>query len=284
MKSQIEQIIEQVTGSAPVNMSPLGGGCVADVYKVVLQNDQVIVAKAGDAGSGLRLESDMLRYLGEHSDLAVPDVLYNDDTLLLMTWLPSAGFLNEQGEAQAADQLAALHDISSDQFGFGFDTVIGGLHQPNPAHDRWLPFFAEHRLMYMGRQALQAGRLPSSTLSRLEKLCTQLDTWLFEPARPSLIHGDLWGGNVLAENGRLRGFIDPAIYFAHSEIELAFATLFDTFSNTFFDRYREHRPIEPGFFEERRDIYNLYPLLVHAHLFGDPYVETIERTLTRFEA
>jgi len=284
LKSQIERVIEQILGSPPKNMSSLGGGCIADVYKVTLQNDQIIVAKSGDAGSGLHLESDMLRYLGEHTALPVPDVLFSDDTLLLMTWLPSAGSLNEKGETQAADQLAALHDITSDQFGFCYDTVIGGLHQPNPRHDRWLGFFAEHRLMYMGQQALKAGQLPGPILSRLEKLCGRLDTWLFEPAQPSLVHGDLWGGNVLAENGRLKGFIDPAIYFAHAEIELAFTTLFNTFSNTFFDRYREHRPIDPGFFKERRDIYNLYPLLVHVHLFGGAYVKSVERTLTRFGA
>lgn len=284
MKSQTEQIIEQVTGFAPASMSPLGGGCVADVYKVALPNDQIIVAKTGNAGSGIALEGDMLRYLGEHTPLPVPDVLFCDDTLLLMSWIPSAGSLDSTGEIQAADQLAALHDISCDQFGFVYDTIIGGLHQPNPGGDRWLPFFAEHRLMYMGRQALNAGRLPGPTLNRIENLCGRLDTWLFEPDRPALIHGDVWGGNVLAEGGGLRGFIDPAIYFAHSEIELAFTTLFNTFSNAFFDRYREHHPIEPGFFEERCDIYNLYPLLVHVRLFGGSYVGSVERTLTRFEA
>jgi len=103
-----------------------------------------------------------------------------------------------------------------------------------------------------------------------------------EPERPSLIHGDMWGGNVLCRNGAVAGFVDPAIYYADAEIELAFSTLFSTFGDAFFSRYRELRDIRPGFFETRVPLYNLYPLLVHVRLFGGGYVAQVERTLTRF--
>src|SRR5690606_31505376 len=99
---------------------------------------------------------------------------------------------------------------------------------------------------------------------------------------PALIHGDLWTTNILAQDGRITGFLDPAIYYAHPEIELAFSTLFNTFDAPFFERYRQLRPLEPGFFETRRDIYNLYPLLVHVRLFGGGYVGALERFLRRF--
>ena len=98
----------------------------------------------------------------------------------------------------------------------------------------------------------------------------------------SLIHGDVWTTNVLARNGRVTGFIDPAIYYAHAEIELAFTTLFGTFDEDFLRRYEELRPIAPGFMEVRRDIYNLYPLLVHVRLFGGGYVASVESILHRF--
>ena len=80
----------------------------------------------------------------------------------------------------------------------------------------------------------------------------------------------------------IQPFIDPAIHYGDPEIELAFTTLFHTFGSHFFDRYREHRDIAPGFFETRRDLYNLYPLLVHVRLFGRPYVRDVDRTLKRF--
>ena len=84
---------------------------------------------------------------------------------------------------------------------------------------------------------------------------------------------------MLAERDHITGFLDPAIYYGHPEIELAFITLFNTFGEAFFHRYHALRPIAPGFFEQRRDLYNLYPLLVHVRLFGGGYVPPIERTL-----
>ncbi len=274
--------IAAAAGKAVRSLSAMGGGCVGDVHEVVLEDGSRLVAKTGGAGSGLAVEARMLRYLAEHSPLPVPDVLHGDDRLLLMTLLESGGALDGPAQVHAADLVAALHDVHAEDFGFAFDTVIGGLPQPNPKCERWIDFFARHRLLEMARQGLDAGRLPPALMGRVETLCGRLDQWLGEPDRPSLIHGDMWGGNVLARGGRITGFIDPALYFADREIELAFTTLFSTFGDAFFARYREHRPIQPGFFEERRDLYNLYPLLVHVRLFGGSYVGSVDRTLRRY--
>ena len=92
----------------------------------------------------------------------------------------------------------------------------------------------------------------------------------------------MWAGNVLVNQGRVTGFVDPAIYFGDPEVELAFSTLFGTFGDSFFARYGELRPLKPGFFEERRDLYNLYPLLVHVRLFGGSYVSRVESVLNKF--
>ncbi len=261
---------------------PLSGGCVGDVALVELANGGKLVAKLGGADSGLAREGFMLRYLAERSSLPVPEVLHGDDNLLLMEYRPSGDRIDGSAERHAADLVATLHEISGPSFGFECDTVIGGLPQPNPPAQSWLEFFRDQRLLDMGRRAMQTGRLPESVMARLECMAAKLDNWIEEPARPSLIHGDMWGGNVLVRDGRITGFIDPAIYFADPEIELAFTTLFATFGDTFFARYQEHRPMHPGFFEARRDLYNLYPLLVHVHLFGGSYVNSVARTLTRF--
>ena len=224
----------------------------------------------------------MLRYLGDKTALPVPRVLASSDDFLVMDFVPNDDRMTAWAEADAAYHIAALHDITADRFGFGFDTVIGGLHQPNGADASWPLFFRDKRLMHMGREALNAGRLPTEVFRRLEILCAHLDRWIDGNGKPSLIHGDLWGGNVLIHRDHLAGLIDPAVYFADAEIELAFATMFHTFGDAFFGRYNEMHPIAPGFFEERRDLYNLYPLLVHVRLFGGSYVSSGDRTLTRF--
>jgi len=135
--------------------------------------------------------------------------------------------------------------------------------------------------MEMANAAHAEGSLPATLLSRLELLADRLDDYLIEPPFPSLLHGDLWGGNVLVSGGRVAGFVDPAIYYGHPEIELAFTTMFGTFGRAFFDAYGALRPLEPGFHEIRCALYNLYPTLVHVRLFGAGYLARIERTLAK---
>ncbi len=226
----------------------------------------------------------MLGYLKRHSGLPVPEVLYADDRLLVIEYLATSGGIGPTVERHAAELLAALHRVGAPEFGLERDTLIGGLPQPNAQSPTWLPFFRDRRLLFMARHALDAGRLPGRLMGRIEGLAGRLGEWIEEPARPALIHGDMWGGNVLADAGRIAGFVDPAIYYADPEIELAFATLFGTFGRPFFERYGALNPLRPGFFEARRDLYNLYPLLVHTRLFGGPYAGAVARILDRFGA
>lgn len=273
----------QVLGSPIVASHRLSGGCIADVVRYDLSDGRRVVVKQGKPGDGLDAEGWMLRYLADHSDLPVPRVHHADDALLIMDWVESGGALTARAQEHAAELLAALHGNMADMFGLERDTLIGGLHQPNPKTPRWLDFFRDHRLLAMAREATQAGRLPADLMVRVERLAVHLSAWIPPDSTPSLLHGDMWSGNILVGgDGRIGAFIDPAISYGDPEIELAFSTLFDTFGEPFFKCYDEIRPLRPGFFEERCDLYNLYPLLVHVRLFGGPYVAGVDRTLTRF--
>lgn len=279
----IRREVAATAGRAVSDIAPLGGGCVSAVYAVVLDDGRQLVAKVDEERTGLlAAEAFMLRYLAERTSLPVPAVWAAGDAVLLMEYIAGDSRFDDAAERHAAELLAALHDLTAPTFGFERDTLIGGLRQPNPTSESWLAFFAEQRLVYMANEAARAGRLPAATRARVERLAGQLDRWLAEPARPALIHGDVWTTNVLAGGGRITAFLDPALYFADPEIELAFIGLFGTFGGAFYCRYHELRPIAPGFFEERRDLYNLYPLLVHARLFGGSYVSQVERVLADY--
>ena len=260
----------------------LNGGCVGEVFEVELTDGRKVVAKVdGEPEGRLHIEGKMLRYLHSHKALPVPEVLYASPQLLLMTWADGISSFSEPAERNAAALLAALHGVTAPKYGFDESTLIGGLHQPNPWTDRWVDFFREHRLLHMAEAAAREGRMDHGMVRRLEAFAGRLEDFLQEPERPALLHGDVWTTNVLAANGRVTAFLDPAVYYGHPEIELAFITLFNTFGNAFFARYQELRPILSGFFETRRDIYNLYPLLVHVRLFGGGYLAGVERTLGR---
>lgn len=281
--ARLEDRIAGAMGEPAASLAPMSTGTAGDrLFRARLGDGRDAVIKASMGGDHLGLEGRMLRLLAARSALPVPEVLASEPDLLIMSHIEAGGGLNPDGEIDAADAIAALHAITEGQYGLDFDTVIGGLPQANGPMNDWPAFFAERRLIAMARQGLDAGRLETSMMARIESLSENLGRWIGEPGPPSLLHGDLWGGNVLARSGRLAGFIDPAVYLGDAEIELAFTTLFHTFSDAFYDRYAEHRPIRPGFFEERCALYNLYPLLVHVRLFGGSYLAQVDRTLTRF--
>lgn len=279
----VRAVVETAVSSQLQEFAPLSGGQIGQVYRVKLADGTPLVVKFDDGPEPqLDIEGNMLRYLTEQTELPVPGVVYAQPHLLIMEWLPGQSRFSPQAEADAAEHLAALHAVTAPTFGFPFMTLIGAFTQPNPATESWLDFFREQRIFHLMHEGLRLGRLPQSFVPRLEKLCGQLDRWLAEPERPSLIHGDIWTSNVLAENNRITGFLDPALYFGIDEIELAYIALFNSFGTPFFRRYEEIRPLPPGFYEERRHLYSLYPLLSHVCHFGGSYVGMVDAVLRRF--
>ena len=265
------------------SVRPLGGGCIGEVYRAELEDGTPLVAKVDRGGEAhLDREAYMLRYLRERTDLPVPEVFHGSETLLLMEFVEGASRFSGEAEHHAAELLSALHGIQADAYGHERDTLIGSLEQPNPWTASWTDFFRENRLLYAARAAHGAGRLPDEDLGRVERLADRLEGLIEEPNPPALIHGDAWSGNVLAREGRISAFLDPAIYHADPEIELAFISLFNSFGDAFMRRYAELRPIRDGFFETRRDLYNLYPLLIHTYYFGGGYLGSVQRILERF--
>jgi hypothetical protein len=208
--------IEAALGVAPVGCRSLGGGHGAAVYGLEMADGRRLVAKVGGADAGLALEGYMLGYLAAHSALPVPDVAHAAEGLLVMAWLPDDGRLDGAAQEHAAEVVAALHEVSAEGFGHERDTVIAALPQPNKWTDSWLAFFRDQRLLHMAHLAHAAGRLDDGLYRRLERFAERIDDYLEEPAAPSLLHGDMWGGNVLTSRGRVAGFIDPAIYHGHA--------------------------------------------------------------------
>ncbi|MEM8914314.1 MAG: fructosamine kinase family protein [Pseudomonadota bacterium] len=278
--------IEASLGKRPLEACALAGGSTVDVLALTLRGGERVVAKWGPGK--FQIEGRMLSALAEQGSLPLPAVLSVADDLLVLDYVPSdndqRGGLNGPGakaQAHAAECLAGLHGTAFPDFGFEIDTVIGRLHQPNPRSDDWIEFFAEHRLLHMARLADQEGTLPQGMLARLDALAERLEKLIIRPKHPSLLHGDVWTGNLLVRGDRIAAFIDPAVYYGDREMDLAFATLFNTVGKPFFDRYGEIAPLIPGFFEVRRDIYNIYPLLVHVRYWDVSYATPIDATLRR---
>jgi fructosamine-3-kinase len=273
--------VEAALDTAPASLSPLTGGCIADVFRIDTPGGDRFVAKH-DASAEPKLDREafMLERLA-HAGAPVPAVVYTAPDLLIMTHVDNDGRRSDAGERALARIVAELHGHGAPTFGLDRDTLIGPLDQPNPQTEHWPAFYAEHRLQHFAALAEQRGSLSAGTRSEIDRICARIDELIPNPAPPSLVHGDLWSGNVLWSDGKPAAIIDPAMYHADPEVELAFIDLMGSVGRPFWNAYNERRPIRPGFWETRRDLYAIYPLLVHAALFAGGYGSSVAHKAKR---
>lgn len=224
-------------------------------------------------------ESEGLAYLSQISNVRTPKVYAYGASYLVLEYICPNQHVPDFWE-QLGQQLASIHNFTRDQYGFVNDNYCGLTHQVNTPTENGAAFFAEHRLLSLAEKAFDRGLLAIGDLQAIESLCLQLDS-IVPDQKASLLHGDLWSGNVhVSELGR-PVLIDPAVYFGWAEIDIAMTRLFGGFDKRFYDAYIEARPLEKGW-EGRIDLYNLYPLLNHLLLFGQSYLPKVRQVLSVF--
>ncbi|WP_135805651.1 fructosamine kinase family protein [Halorussus marinus] len=267
--------------TAVEEVSALEGGEVGAVFRTTLADGHTVVAKTGPTPLGV--EAEMLAFLGDRG-LPVPEVVHGSDDLLVVEYVAGDGDLTADAERDAARHLAALHEESPRKerraYGFPFDTLDGPYRQPNPWTESWAAFYRDHRLLSVAAKARAAGALSADLFARVESLAADLESLLPSSPPASLLHGDVWDENLVVRDGEVRAFLDPACYFGHAEVELAYVDFAGSFGDVFFDAYEAARGIDAGFFEGRREVYQLYPVLVHLLYFGDDrYANRLRETL-----
>jgi fructosamine-3-kinase len=261
--------VAALLGETVVDVLRLQGGDLSEVVRVRLASARSVVAKlAGTA----RQEAAMLDAI-RSAGAPAPAVLAVTDGLLVLEDLGE-----DEGAGSAWGDLGCvarrLHAATGPRYGWTADYSFGALPIPNaPLHD-WPAFWAERRLL------AHADRLPSDLAARVERLSGRLCDLLPRAPRASLLHGDLWTGNVMAREGRVKGLIDPACCYGDAEADLAMLCLFASPPSVFWEGYGT----TAAGLEDRRPVYQLWPALVHLHLLGAGYRGLVQRLLTQLGA
>ena len=264
----------RITGTAPV-----GGGCISPTARLDSDAGSFFLKWGSpDLPDGiLAAEARGLRQLGEAGEVRVPGVVAegtgSDPVWLLMEWL-EPGSAGRDAWARLGAELAALHRHRADRFGADTDNYIGSLPQANERMDSWPAFWRDRRLEPQLRSAIDRGLMGGADRRRFDDLFGHLQELLAvgNEDGPSLLHGDLWSGNVHMTADGAAAIIDPSVYHGHREVDLAMADLFGGFGPAFRSAYDDAWPLSPGYAPTRRAIYQLYYLLVHVNLFGSGYV------------
>ena len=281
--------LEDALGSEVRTCTPVGGGCIAHAGRLETAGGTYFLKWSdGDAAQAFVLEAQGLRALREAAGaaIAVPEVIDVErggdehPGFLVLEWIDEGSQRQQCWEA-LGEGLASLHRHTNDRYGFEADNFIGRLPQKNGWRDRWPIFFREERLAPQVAMARERGRWRQAWDAPLENLHGQLGDLLPEQPEASLLHGDLWGGNILATSDGRPVILDPAVYYGHRETDLAMSELFGCLPSPFYRAYRNAWPLASGY-EERREIYNLYHLINHLNHFGASYAPRVERTLRRF--
>ncbi|EJW12940.1 hypothetical protein A33M_1502 [Rhodovulum sp. PH10] len=248
-------------GAELTQADPLAGGDLSEISHIVLADGREAIVKGGPAP---RTEAAMLQAIAK-AGAPAPRVLAVDDGCLVIEQLSTGGSLGGAW-GDLGTVLARLHATCGERYGWTEDYAFGPVAIENGFSDDWPAFWGERRLLVNGPH------VSGALARRLEKLAADLPNRLPKTPRASLLHGDLWSGNVLADHGRVSGLIDPACYFGHAEVDLAMLCLFGRPSASF---YQAYTPLAPGH-AERLPIYSLWPALVHLRLFGAGYRGMVE--------
>ncbi len=218
--------------------------------------------------------------------LRVPAVIAQGDdgenAWLVLEWLDLEGLSPASGRRLGA-ALAAQHRVPQARFGWEKDNFIGASVQVNGWSEDWLAFWRDKRIHAQLRMAMK-NRYPSRLIDRGERLLADCEAF-YRSHRPvpSLLHGDLWGGNASALADGTPVVFDPAVYCGDREADLAMTELFGGFPKDFYAAYREAWPLDDGY-ATRRDFHNLYHVLNHANLFSGGYVEQSARLVEQLLA
>ncbi len=286
IRSDISERILENLGESIVKDTPVGGGCIADARTIITDKGNIYFLKSHSGAPGMfTKEAHGLSELAKADAIRIPKVVLAYDDFLLMEQITSSGKIADFHRIFGR-QLADMHRFTGEEYGFFEDNYIGASPQLNIATEKekhsWAEFYFQKRVLFQYRFAEQNGYASKELMHGVSELEKNIHHILSDSEeKPTLLHGDLWGGNYMVDENGLPVLIDPAVYYGHREADLAMTKMFGGFTSDFYKAYQETYPL-PDNWEYREGLYLLYHYLNHLNLFGTGYYGACIRLLEKY--
>lgn len=284
MKNLVYHISDLLNESIK-SYKPISGGDISKAFLLETSHASYFL-KVNSCDYALTMfeaEKSGLEAIGGTNTIAVPQIFHLGQfeklAFLLLEFIPSKSASKRDSE-RLGYELATLHKVTSNQFGFQTDNFIGSLPQSNQQYENWTDFYVEERLVLQLELAATKNLMATNEIPE-KGLMKNILQGLFKNIKPSLLHGDLWSGNFLIAQNGTPYVIDPSTYYGHCEVDIAMSKLFGGFGSSFYNAYHEIHS-QTSETTARIEIYQLYYLLVHLNLFGHSYYNGVKRILTKF--
>ncbi len=232
--------------------------------------------------NAIKSEKNNLLFLSKLNLNIFPNIYKCNNDYILISYINNNGKQPNETRIDLIDAIISIHSFNNDLYGLDFDSQIGGLKQKNTKCNNWVDFYREYRIGYIFELINKKYPMDSSINSKINFIINNLENYIQKNPTPSLLHGDLWEGNILFNDFNFVGFIDPGSYYGHNELEIAYLRWFNPkfIDDTFLSKYNNFINIHEDYLKYE-PIYQLYYSLLNVYLWDREYIKDVKRLLNK---